>query len=43
MLISASFDIMGEGQRDMTPEQAVARLRSCDTVHYLDKLDVEAM
>ncbi|KAF8919863.1 HIT-like domain-containing protein [Mucidula mucida] len=34
------FDIMGEGQRDMTPEQAVARLRSCDTVHYLDKLDV---
>lgn len=30
------FEMMGEPQRDLTPEQAAARLRDCNTVHYLD-------
>ena len=29
---------MAEPQRDLTPEQAAARLRSCYEVHYLDKM-----
>jgi UDPglucose--hexose-1-phosphate uridylyltransferase len=31
------FEIMSEPQRDLTPEQAAARLRGCDTVHHLSK------
>lgn len=27
---------MAEPQRDLTPEQAAQRLRSCSEVHYLD-------
>lgn len=27
---------MAEAQRDLTPEQAAARLRACSEVHYLD-------
>ncbi|PCH38748.1 galactose-1-phosphate uridylyltransferase [Wolfiporia cocos MD-104 SS10] len=30
------FELMGEPQRDLTPEQAAARLRACSEVHYLD-------
>ncbi|EIN07631.1 galactose-1-phosphate uridylyltransferase [Punctularia strigosozonata HHB-11173 SS5] len=30
------FEMMGEPQRDLTPEQAAARLRACSEVHYLD-------
>lgn len=26
---------MAEAQRDLTPEQAAARLRACSEVHYL--------
>jgi len=31
------FEIMSEPQRDLTPEQAAARLRGCGTSHYLSK------
>jgi len=30
------FELMAEAQRDLTPEQAAERLRSCADVHYLD-------
>ncbi|KAG8717588.1 galactose-1-phosphate uridyl transferase [Ceratobasidium sp. 395] len=30
------FELMGEPQRDLTAEQAAARLRDCADVHYLD-------
>ncbi|TFK72590.1 galactose-1-phosphate uridyl transferase [Pluteus cervinus] len=30
------FELMAEAQRDLTPEQAAARLRACSDVHYLD-------
>ncbi|KAF8509898.1 putative GAL7-UDP-glucose--hexose-1-phosphate uridylyltransferase [Gautieria morchelliformis] len=30
------FELMGEPQRDLTPEQAAQRLRDCSEVHYLD-------
>lgn len=29
------FELMAEAQRDLTPEQAAARLRACSEVHYL--------
>lgn len=29
---------MAEAQRDLTPEQAAARLRECSEVHYLAKM-----
>ncbi|OCH95251.1 galactose-1-phosphate uridyl transferase [Obba rivulosa] len=31
------FEMMAEPQRDLTPEQAAARLRGCSEVHYLDR------
>jgi UDPglucose--hexose-1-phosphate uridylyltransferase len=31
------FEIMAEPQRDLTPEQAAARLRDCEPVHYLSE------
>lgn len=31
-----SFELMGEPQRDLTPEQAAQRLRDLPDVHYLD-------
>ncbi|THH26359.1 hypothetical protein EUX98_g7829 [Antrodiella citrinella] len=30
------FELMAEPQRDLTPEQAAARLRACPQAHYLD-------
>ncbi|KIM28686.1 hypothetical protein M408DRAFT_131230 [Serendipita vermifera MAFF 305830] len=33
------FEMMGEPQRDLTAEQAAARLRACSEVHYLDSSD----
>ncbi|KAI0736493.1 HIT-like domain-containing protein [Fomitopsis betulina] len=30
------FELMAEPQRDLTPEQAADRLRSCSELHYLD-------
>ncbi|EIW85331.1 galactose-1-phosphate uridylyltransferase [Coniophora puteana RWD-64-598 SS2] len=33
----ASFEVMAESQRDLTPEQAAKRLRECSEVHYLSK------
>jgi UDPglucose--hexose-1-phosphate uridylyltransferase len=30
------FEMMAEPQRDITPEQAAARLQACSPVHYLD-------
>ena len=30
---------MAEAQRDLTPEQAAQRLRECEEVHYLDKME----
>ncbi|WVQ78403.1 galactose-1-phosphate uridylyltransferase [Cryptococcus sp. DSM 104549] len=33
------FEMMGEVQRDLTPEQAATRLRGLPTVHYLEKVD----
>ncbi|EPQ58125.1 galactose-1-phosphate uridylyltransferase [Gloeophyllum trabeum ATCC 11539] len=35
------FELMAEAQRDLTPEQAAARLRACSEVHYLDALGKE--
>lgn len=35
------FELMGEPQRDLTAEQAASRIRSCDTVHYLQRAEVE--
>lgn len=32
-----SYEMFAEPQRDLTPEQAAARLRACDEVHYLDR------
>lgn len=32
-----SFELMGEAQRDLTPEQAAERLRACSSVHYLNR------
>ncbi|KAF9782912.1 galactose-1-phosphate uridyl transferase [Thelephora terrestris] len=31
------FEMLAEPQRDLTPEQAAAKLRACDEVHYLDR------
>lgn len=31
------YEMMAEAQRDITPEQAAARLRECATQHYLEK------
>lgn len=36
-----SFEMMGEPQRDLTQEQAAARLRECSDVHYLDTIETE--
>lgn len=33
------FELMAEAQRDLTPEQAAMRLRQCDEVHYLDRME----
>jgi galactose-1-phosphate uridylyltransferase len=33
------FELLAEAQRDLTPEQAAKRLRECDEVHYLDRVD----
>lgn len=33
------FELMAEPQRDLTPEQAAARLRNCSQVHYMDEVD----
>jgi len=30
------FELMAESQRDLTPEQAAAKLRACSNVHYLE-------
>jgi UDPglucose--hexose-1-phosphate uridylyltransferase len=30
----ASYELLAEGQRDLTPEQAAERLRSLSDVHY---------
>ncbi|EMD38707.1 hypothetical protein CERSUDRAFT_105281 [Gelatoporia subvermispora B] len=35
------FELMAEPQRDLTPEQAAARLRACSEVHYLDRDGVQ--
>lgn len=32
------YEMMAEAQRDLTPEQAAARLRECSEVHYLAKM-----
>lgn len=34
------FELMGESQRDFTPEIAAQRLRACSDVHYLQKVDL---
>lgn len=31
------YEMLAEAQRDITPEQAAARLRECSTIHYLEK------
>lgn len=31
------FEMLGEPQRDLTPEQAAERLRACPSVHYLER------
>ncbi len=31
------YEMLGEPQRDITPEQAAGRLRDADAVHYLDR------
>jgi UDPglucose--hexose-1-phosphate uridylyltransferase len=36
VMMSYSFELMAEAQRDLTPEQAAERLRSCAEDHYLD-------
>lgn len=33
------FELMAEAQRDFTAEQAAKRLRECDDVHYLDRVE----
>lgn len=33
------FEILAEAQRDLTPEQAAARLRDVSDIHYLDEAD----
>ncbi|KAI0303434.1 galactose-1-phosphate uridylyltransferase [Multifurca ochricompacta] len=35
------FELMGEAQRDFTPELAAQRLRACSDVHYLDLVEGE--
>jgi len=35
------FELMGEPQRDLTPEQAAKRLRECAVVHYLETIQKE--
>lgn len=34
---STGFELMGEPQRDLTPEQAATRIRDCSTKHYLQR------
>ncbi|KAF9653373.1 putative GAL7-UDP-glucose--hexose-1-phosphate uridylyltransferase [Thelephora ganbajun] len=36
------YEMLGEPQRDSTPEQAAARLRACEEEHYLDRIDAAA-
>lgn len=36
LMRACSFELMAEPQRDLTPEQAAARLRACPQTHYLD-------
>ena len=35
------FELLAEAQRDLTPEQAAARLRDLSEVHYLEGHDPE--
>ena len=35
------FEMLGESQRDLTAEQAAARLQACSEVHYRPKLTNE--
>jgi len=35
------YEMMGEPQRDLTPEQAAKRLRDQSTQHYLDRMHVQ--
>jgi len=34
----ASYELLAEGQRDLTPEQAAERLRSLSDVHYKQRV-----
>ncbi|KAL0084856.1 galactose-1-phosphate uridylyltransferase [Phycomyces blakesleeanus] len=36
------FELLGEPQRDLTPEQAAARLRDLSETHYKHKIEAEA-
>ena len=31
------YEMLAEGQRDLTPEQAAERLRGLDEIHYSDQ------
>ncbi len=33
------YEMMAEAQRDLTPEEAAARLRGCSEVHYMENSD----
>jgi len=37
LMLLCRFEMLGEPQRDLTAEQAAARIRDCDTTHYLAK------
>jgi UDPglucose--hexose-1-phosphate uridylyltransferase len=37
--VAGRFELMGESQRDFTPERAAQRLRACSDIHYLQKVD----
>ncbi|CDZ96846.1 galactose-1-phosphate uridylyltransferase [Phaffia rhodozyma] len=35
---AVGFELLSESQRDLTPEQAAAKLQACEDVHYLERI-----
>lgn len=34
---------MGEAQRDLTAEQAAAKLRNCSDIHYMETIETKSL
>lgn len=41
IVMSPSYEMMAESQRDLTPERAAEQLRQCSETHYLESTNVQ--